>query len=209
MELGTVSKNAALFFPACSNPTSCMTVALESFVPCGAVAGVFARTDTARGVWKAPAGLDATLAGVAQSGRTAHRPENGMLNPRGVNCLRALPVSGRVVWGARTLRAPTARLSEWKYIPVRRIALFIEESLYRGTQWVVFEPNDEPLWAQIRLNVGAFMHNLFRQGAFQGATPQRGLLRQMRQGDDHAERHRPRALSTSSSASRRSSPPSS
>lgn len=97
--------------------------------------------------------------------------ENGQLNPLGVNCLRSFPVIGQVAWGARTLEGADRLASEWKYIPVRRLALFIEESLFRGTQWVVFEPNDEPLWAQIRLNLGAFMQNLFRQGAFQGKTP--------------------------------------
>jgi hypothetical protein len=76
-----------------------------------------------------------------------------------------------VVWGSRTLRGSDQLADDYKYIPVRRLALYIEESLYRGTQWVVFEPNDNPLWAQIRLNVGAFMQNLFRQGAFQGKTP--------------------------------------
>jgi phage tail sheath protein FI len=89
-----------------------------------------------------------------------------------VNCLRNRPGYGTVVWGARTLRGADATPDDWKYIPMRRTALFIEESLFRGTQWVVFEPNDEPLWSQIRLNVGAFMHDLFRQGAFQGTTPQ-------------------------------------
>ena len=98
--------------------------------------------------------------------------ENGVLNPYAVNCIRNFNVYGTVVWGARTLQGDDQLGSEWKYIPVRRMALFIEESLYRGTKWVVFEPNDEPLWAQIRLNVGAFMQNLFRQGAFQGQTPQ-------------------------------------
>ncbi len=98
-------------------------------------------------------------------------PENGRLNPLGVNCLRSFPIIGRVVWGARTLRGADVESDEYKYVPVRRLALFIEESLYRGTKWVVFEPNDEPLWAQIRLNVGAFMQNLFRQGAFQGSSP--------------------------------------
>jgi phage tail sheath protein FI len=97
--------------------------------------------------------------------------ENGQLNPLAINCLRTLPVYGTVVWGARTLDGNDQRGSEWKYVPVRRTALFLEESLYRATQWVVFEPNDEPLWAQIRLNVGAFMQGLFRQGAFQGSTP--------------------------------------
>jgi phage tail sheath protein FI len=97
--------------------------------------------------------------------------ENGELNPLGINCLRSLPAAGRVVWGARTRVGDDRLASEWKYIPVRRTALYIEESLYRGTKWVVFESNDEPLWAQIRLNIGAFMHTLFRQGAFQGKTP--------------------------------------
>ena len=118
--------------------------------------------------------------------------ENGALNPLGVNCLRTFPVYGNVCWGARTLDGADQQASEWKYVPVRRLALFIEESLYRGTKWVVFEPNDEPLWAQIRLNVGAFMHDLFRQGAFQGADAARGLLRQVRQGDDDPDRHQPR-----------------
>jgi len=97
--------------------------------------------------------------------------ENGTLNPLGINCLRNFPVYGNICWGARTLAGADQMASEWKYIPVRRLALFLEESLYRGTKWVVFEPNDEPLWAQIRLNIGAFMHSLFRQGAFQGTTP--------------------------------------
>ncbi len=97
--------------------------------------------------------------------------ENGVLNPLGINCLRFFPVYGRIAWGARTLKGADQLADEWKYIPVRRTALFIEESLYRGLKWVVFEPNDEPLWSQIRLNVGAFMNNLFRQGAFQGSTP--------------------------------------
>jgi hypothetical protein len=80
-------------------------------------------------------------------------------------------VIGNVIWGARTLEGADVLASQWKYVPVRRLALYIEESLFRGTQWVVFEPNDEPLWAQIRLNVGAFMQGLFRQGAFQGSSP--------------------------------------
>ena len=97
--------------------------------------------------------------------------ENGQLNPLGVNCLRNFPVIGNVVWGARTLDGADALASQWKYIPVRRLAYYIEESLFRGTQWVVFEPNDEPLWAQIRLNVGSFMQTLFIKGAFQGSSP--------------------------------------
>jgi phage tail sheath protein FI len=149
---------------------------VEEFVPCGAVAGTFARTDVRRGVWKAPAGLEATLVGVPELSVPLTNEENGELNPLGINCLRALPPAGRVIWGSRTLQGDDRLASEWKYVPVRRVALYIEESLYRGTQWVVFEPNDEPLWAQIRLNVGAFMHNLFRQGAFQGTTPREAYL---------------------------------
>jgi phage tail sheath protein FI len=131
-----------------------------------------ASTDVARGVWKAPAGLDAALSGIVGLEVNLTDDENGQLNPVGINCLRSFPINGRVVWGARTLRGADQLGDEYKYVPVRRLALYIEESLYRGTQWVVFEPNDEPLWAQIRLNVGAFMHNLFRQGAFQGTKPQ-------------------------------------
>jgi Bacteriophage tail sheath protein len=169
--VGTRSKNAAIFFPRLRQPNPLHENQVEDFVPCGAVAGVFARTDSDRGVWKAPAGLDATLNGAPQLNVGLTDAENGELNQLGVNCLRAFPIAGRVVWGARTLRGADQLADQYKYIPVRRTALFIEESLYRGLQWVVFEPNDEPLWAQIRLNVGAFMQNLFRQGAFQGATP--------------------------------------
>jgi uncharacterized protein len=170
-QVGTRSKNAAIFFPRLKQPNPLHDNQMEEFVPCGAVAGVFARTDTQRGVWKAPAGLEATLVGVPQLTVPLTDADNGDLNQLGINCLRAMPAVGRVVWGSRTLHGDDRLASEWKYIPVRRTALFIEESLYRGTQWVVFEPNDEPLWAQIRLNIGAFMHNLFRQGAFQGKTP--------------------------------------
>jgi len=169
--IGTNSKNAALFFPRLRQPNPLQGNQMGTFVPCGAVAGVFARTDTQRGIWKAPAGLDATLVGVPQLSVPLTDMENGELNPLGINCLRSMPAAGRIIWGSRTLQGDDRLSSEWKYIPVRRMALYIEESLYRGTQWVVFEPNDEPLWAQIRLNVGSFMHGLFRQGAFQGASP--------------------------------------
>ena len=170
--LGTRSNHAAVFFPRLKQPNPLRGNQLEDFVPCGTVAGIFARTDGQRGVWKAPAGVDATLVGVPQLSVPLTNEENGELNPLGINCLRTFPGIGRVLWGARTLQGDDRLASEWKYIPVRRLALYIEESLYRGTQWVVFEPNDEPLWAQIRLNIGAFMNNLFRQGAFQGSTPQ-------------------------------------
>jgi phage tail sheath protein FI len=165
------ARNAVMYFPRLRMPDPLNENRLGSFAPCGAVAGIMARTDAQRGVWKAPAGLEASFSGVQEFTYTLTDGENGRLNPLGLNCLRSFPVAGKVVWGARTLVGADLLASEWKYLPVRRMALFLEESLYRGTQWVVFEPNDEPLWAQIRLNVGAFMQNLFRQGAFQGRSP--------------------------------------
>ena len=168
--IGTNSINAAVFFPRLRKQNPLRDNQIEDFAPCGAVAGVFARTDAQRGVWKAPAGLEADLRGVPQLSMPLTDLENGQLNQLGINCLRTFPAANRVVWGSRTLHGSDRLGSEWKYIPVRRTALFIEESLFRGTQWVVFEPNDEPLWSQICLNIGAFMHNLFRQGAFQGRT---------------------------------------
>lgn len=168
--IGSASRNAALYFPRLRVPDPLRDNQIDDFAPCGAVAGVIARTDVERGVWKAPAGLAATLVGVPDLSVRLTDDDIGQLNPLGVNCLRAMPDVGRVIWGARTREGSDRLASEWKYLPVRRLALFIEESLYRGTQWVVFEPNDEPLWSSIRLNVGAFMHTLFRQGAFQGKT---------------------------------------
>jgi phage tail sheath protein FI len=173
---GVDARNAALYFPRVIQPDPERDRQLDTFVPCGIIAGVMARTDSQRGVWKAPAGLDAALNGIQGLQVNLTDDENGQLNPLGINCLRAFPVNGRVVWGARTLRGADQLADEYKYVPVRRLALFIEETLYRGTQWVVFEPNDEPLWAQIRLNLGAFMQNLFRQGAFQGRTPREAYL---------------------------------
>jgi phage tail sheath protein FI len=168
--LGDAKKNAAVFFPRVKLANPLKENRSEVFVPSGIMAGLFARTDTNRGVWKAPAGTEAGLTGVRELTLTLTDDENGLLNPIAVNCLRNFPVYGNVAWGSRTLDGADQLASEWKYIPVRRLALFLEESLYRGTQWVVFEPNDEPLWAQIRLNIGAFMNNLFKQGAFQGKS---------------------------------------
>jgi phage tail sheath protein FI len=169
--LNLADENAALFFPRLLAPNPLKDNLIEEFAPCGALAGAFARTDATRGVWKAPAGTAARIAGVSGLSYVLTDDENGDLNPLGINALRSFPLIGTVLWGARTLRGSDALTDQWKYIPVRRTALFIEETLFRGTQWVVFEPNDEPLWAQIRLNVGAFMNGLFRQGAFQGTTP--------------------------------------
>jgi phage tail sheath protein FI len=173
---GVDASYSALYFPWVQAPDPLQQGALRAFPPCGFAAGIFARTDASRGVWKAPAGTEASLTGATGLAITMSDAENGQLNPHAVNCLRTLPVYGNVIWGARTLDGDNDRGSEWKYLPVRRMALFLEESLYRGTQWVVFEPNDEPLWAQIRLNIGAFMQRLFRQGAFQGTTPRQAYF---------------------------------
>lgn len=173
---GTDARNAALYYPLVRKIDSLRNNQIDTFVPCGIVAGVMAKTDTTRGVWKSPAGNDAAMSGVQSLQVNLNDAENGELNPLGINVLRSFPLTGRVIWGARTMRGADQLADDYKYVAVRRTALFIEESLYRGTQWVVFEPNDEPLWAQIRLNVGAFMHNLFRQGAFQGQTPRDAYL---------------------------------
>jgi uncharacterized protein len=169
--LGTSSRNAALYFPRLRQPNPLLDDQVESFSPVGAVAGVIARTDAQRGVWMSPAGQNATLTGVQALEIALTDSDVGQLNPLGVNCLRAQPGIGPMVWGARSMGGADRLGDEWKYLAVRRTALFIEESLLRGTQWVASERNDEPLWAQIRLYVGTFMDNLFRQGAFQGPTP--------------------------------------
>ncbi|MEI6682108.1 MAG: phage tail sheath subtilisin-like domain-containing protein [Bacteroidota bacterium] len=166
--IGLVKDHSAVFYPRLTLNENGRSVQTG---PSGAIAGLMARIDASRGVWKAPAGTEADLRGINGLEYKFSDQENGQLNPHAVNTIRIFP-NGIVNWGARTMDGDDGFQSEYKYIPIRRTALFIEESLYRGLKWVVFEPNDEPLWGQIRLNVGAFMHNLFRQGAFQGKTKQ-------------------------------------
>jgi uncharacterized protein len=168
--------NAAIYYPRVLSPDPLDNYRLRSFGASGTIAGLYARTDSNRGIWKAPAGTEANLRNVTQLDDVLNDRENGVLNPLGINCLRNLPVYGNICWGGRTLAGADANASEWKYVPVRRLAYFLEESLFRGLHWVVFEPNDEPLWAQMRLNVGAFMNNLFKQGAFQGTSPREAYL---------------------------------
>jgi len=167
LRTGLVKDYSAVFYPDITIDQNGLR---RDIGPSGALAGLFARIDSTRGVWKAPAGTEADLRGIVGLESRLSDRENGILNPRAINTLRVFP-SGIVNWGARTNQGDDDTPHDYKYIPIRRLALFIEESLYRGLKWVVFEPNDEPLWAQVRLNVGAFMHNLFRQGAFQGRTP--------------------------------------
>jgi hypothetical protein len=167
----SIAGNSALYFPWIQSPDPLAGNRSRLFPPCGFVAGIYAATDGARGVWKAPAGIQAAFVGNSGLQFVMTDLENGGLNPQAANCLREFKVYGDVVWGARTLAGNDQAGSQWKYVPIRRLALFLESSLYDGTQWVVFEPNDATLWGQIRMNVGTFLQGLFLQGAFAGTTP--------------------------------------
>lgn len=171
----TYGANAAIFFPRLRAPDP-DTGILQEFVPCGAVAGVIAQTDAQRGVWKAPAGIEASLNGVPDLTVRLSDDENGDLNVLGINCLRINKNAGRIVWGSRTMRGNDNLDDQWKYLPVKRTALFIEQTLYQNTQWVVFEPNAEQTWSQIRLDIGAFMHDLYTKGAFGGESAKEAYL---------------------------------
>jgi uncharacterized protein len=160
------ARNAAVYYPRVIKEDPLMNGQTDVFAACGIIAGVMAATDTARGVWKAPAGVDAGIAGIHSLQVKLTDEQNGLLNPLGINCLRTFPVIGPVVWGARTLRGADILSDDYKYVPVRRLTLYIEESLYRGTKWAVFEPNDETLWSSLRLAVNSFLADLSRQGAF-------------------------------------------
>ncbi len=164
------SKNAAMFYPwiQIPDPVGVGRNPTRFVPPSGHVAGIFARTDVTRGVWKAPAGIEATVPEAVGLQYYVLDAEQDLLNPVSLNCLRQFPGVGIVSWGTRTLSSDP----EWRYVPVRRMGLFLRESLRRGLQWAVFEPNDEELWGRIAINVKAFMMTLFRQGAFQGATPE-------------------------------------
>jgi hypothetical protein len=173
------SDHDAVYFPRLQLPDPLNSSNARSVGASGTVAGIYARTDSNRGVWKAPAGTEtdlrnATVDIVAPSNPiplNMNDQDNGALNPYGVNAIRNFPIFGTVVWGARTLNGADAMASQYKYVPVRRMALYIEQSLFQGSKWIVFEPNDEPLWAEIRKTFGAFMQSLFLQGAFQGKSP--------------------------------------
>jgi hypothetical protein len=138
--------------------------------PSGFIAGLYARIDNTRGVWKAPAGTEASLFGAISLEHSVSDAEQDILNPIGVNCLRTFADSGLVVWGARTLAAQ--KDPEFRYVPVRRYTIYLRQSIYRGTQWAVFEPNDAPLWAALKANIDDFMMGEFRKGALAGATPE-------------------------------------
>jgi hypothetical protein len=166
---GADAVNSALYFPWVLVPDPLQNDAPpRAFPPCGFVAGVYARTDVARGVWKAPAGVEANLAGATGLTVAVSDNDQDQLNSRGVDCLRSLPGAGLVVWGARTLASADPAAQDWKYVNVRRFAIFLEDSVYAGTQWAVFEPNDAKLWARLRTSIDAFMLSQWRSGALAG-----------------------------------------
>ena len=168
LRTGVVLDHSAVYYPRLLIPENGL---VRSIDPCGAIAGIMARTDQSVGVWKAPAGLKADFQGsIFDAEAILSDPENGILNKEAINCVRLFP-SGLVCWGARTMiGTDDSTETDYRYIPARRLALFIEESLYRGTKFAVFEPNDEPLWAQLRSSVTSFMRRLFKAGALQGRT---------------------------------------
>jgi uncharacterized protein len=159
-------RNAAVYFPRFIGEDILMKGRPAMFAPSGAIAGIIAATDVRHGVWTSPAGIDAGVTGVSSLNVTLTDQQQGVLNPLGINCLRTFPGIGTVVWGARTLRGAEQFEDDYKYLPVRRLALFIEDSVYRGTQWAAFAPNDESLWSSLRLCVNSFLADLSRQGAF-------------------------------------------
>ena len=165
--------NAAFYFPWVTAPDPLQQNRPTDFPPCGFVAGLYARTDSTRGVWKAPAGTEASLTGVVGVKTMLTNDENGVLNPKAVNCIRTFPGPTAPSSGARApCRATTSAARSGNTFRSGAPRCSSKRACFAALKWVVFEPNDEPLWAQIRLNVGAFMHDLFRQGAFQGKTPQ-------------------------------------
>jgi hypothetical protein len=171
--LTTANSYGALYFPwvKALDPTG---LSREPILlpPSGYIAGLYARIDATRGVWKAPAGVEASLNGVVGLAAELSDVQHGNLNTQGVDVIRRFPAAGVVAFGARTVTSDP----EWRYVPVRRMAIMLRVSVYNGIQWAVFEPNDETLWSQLRLNIGAFMTTLFRQGAFQGLTPSQAFF---------------------------------
>jgi phage tail sheath protein FI len=161
-----VSKHAAMYYPWLRVRSGNHARETVLVPPCGHAAGVWARTDETRGVWKAAAGMEAGLNGVTGLEFVVNNSTQGVLNPLGINALRKMPGCGNVIWGARTLASVSG--SEWKYVNIRRFANYVEQSIDAGTSWVVFEPNDEPMWSAVERSVGRFMDSLFRQGAFAG-----------------------------------------
>jgi hypothetical protein len=166
---GANAINSAFYFPWL-NALDAQQNLTRPFPPSGFVAGIYAATDAARGVWQAPAGITAPVTGALDPVVKLTDAENAVLNPHAVNCIRVFPKFGAVVWGARTLAGSDQAASDWTYVPVRRLALYIEASVTNGTKWATFEPNDARLWSELNRSIGAFMQVLFTQGAFKGRS---------------------------------------
>jgi hypothetical protein len=164
------ARNSTIYFPRLLAPDPLQGGAVRTFPNSGYVAGVWARADAERGVWKAPAGQEAGVGGITGLAAEIGNEANALLNARGINCLRALPVEGPVIWGARTLRGADALGDDYKYVPVRRLRFYLAASLAQGTQWAAFRANDEALWSDLREQVAAFLDDLWRQGALMGAA---------------------------------------
>lgn len=167
-EAGYDSKYAALYYPwiQVANPTPGANGASMYIPPSGHLAGIWARSDTERGVHKAPA--NEVIRGALGLQNQITKSEQDSLNPVGVNCIRAFPGRGIRVWGARTLSSDPS----WRYINVRRLFNFAEKSIMIGTQWVVFEPNDQALWQRVRRTITGFLTRVWRDGALFGTTPE-------------------------------------
>jgi phage tail sheath protein FI len=163
---GETQRNAAVYFPRVIEADLMRNNSPTVMPACGMVAGNYAGNDSARGVWKAPAGMNAGLSGILGLEINLTDAQNNLLNSLGINCLRSFPITGPLVWGARTLRGADVLQDDYKYISIRRLGLFLEESIDRGTRWAEFEPNDESLWSIIRDSVSTFLADLQKQGAF-------------------------------------------
>jgi uncharacterized protein len=174
-----VSVNAAVYYPWLMT-TDPLTGQPAWAPPSGFVAGIYGREDSARGVWKSPAGIETTILGTTgvDLNGVMTDPQQGVMNSNGIDCLRQFPGIGTVVFGARTTAGADANTAQqqWKYVAVRRMALFIEQSLYANLTWAVFEGNAAPLWNALTQQVTAFMLSLFRQGAFAGSTPSQAFV---------------------------------
>ncbi len=166
------SSNAGIFFPRLLAPDSLKQNQITSFVPCGAIAGIFARTDSKYGIWKSAAGLNANIVGATGLTVSLTNDEIGELSSNGINCIVSNSAAGIIVWGNRTLEGTINSSSAWKYISIKRMAMYLEKSINDNVQWAVLQQNNESLWAELRLKIDSFMNNLFRQGAFQGKSSQ-------------------------------------
>lgn len=174
-----VSINAAVYYPWLVT-TDPVTGAPSTAPPSGFVAGMYGQEDSARGVWKSPAGIETSLLGTTgvDPNGLMNDPQQGVLNQNALDCIRQFPGIGTVIFGARTTAGANANTSQqqWRYVAVRRTALFIEQTLYANLTWAVFEGNSTPLWNALTQEVTAFMLSLFRQGAFAGNTPSQAFF---------------------------------